>query len=831
MTDKPGSKGNNALQDEAISSAAGTNRLELEYPRIPLHLSLESLLVHSSSSGSPSRHAMSTFGQTPPALGDSWASLTDVESSTSNEEDLRSEHTDVGSLLDVHSSDDVHSATDGEESTNEEDVTSSAYLRRQSPLEAGIRQATSLDHSHIGVSELNFVGAESQETIRHATYRHTIVRPLTEIQNQQFRRWRDEDISSKVCSIIRMPLLENGLDLDSLDYFKVILLGRHVEQFKPEIQRKLGDALVSRRVSSGSASRTSISRFHLVPSSFGPGSQPEFADLVAIDKQIDFECYNLVERRCSDNTPASLVLRNRQTRSSVISEWDGRVFVVTNPRWISPDLAIICVHLDENNNLDSDSLPMVEFADRHGIPSILIRMDRGWQGNYGTAVKTDYLHESIQSNPELPPGQALTSNLPVDIPAFLNLDSALLNKHIAYLISLSATSRSYEDSQVVSLPAAPHEEQSSFLTPISPAYGYYLKRILITLWIVGVYFFLGAQRWPLALESLSSRSASMKSAVDIPNSAVSARASEAPNVSQTHLPDQISNTLSHAAWKLGPTNQLLAIPSTSPAPTLGEENRHFQISIIGESQLMVRLPRIFLSRKKRSQLEVVLMKGNRTIPAVVQELFDGVYSIQLQPRDASGDVEVNLTLTKPPLSESLTLFLGSQTTNDYRPLQTVLHAINGTLQGAINQLSTWLPDWRSKIPSQILDSDVGKLKDLKESIKGLRITYVTSKRSTLKRLSVLQTQGLTGAKSLHADMTCLMEEGVVQGRRILRHLTDGIHNAQAGLLGLFKSVDAAQLSAELRAGILAKKLGVAQGSARHIVSNAAGKLRNRERRD
>ncbi|MFQ3414116.1 hypothetical protein, partial [Escherichia coli] len=71
---------------------------------------------------------------------------------------------------------------------------------------------------------------------------------------------------------------------------------------------------------------------------------------------------------------------------------------------------------------------------------------------------------------------------------------------------------------------------------------------------------------------------------------------------------------------------------------------HFQVGIAGDSQLLVKLPKVAWNRKKRSKLTVELRRRNQTVPAAVQELFEGVYSVQLLPHDAYGDIEVNLTM-------------------------------------------------------------------------------------------------------------------------------------------------------------------------------------------
>jgi hypothetical protein len=294
---------------------------------------------------------------------------------------------------------------------------------------------------------------------------------------------------------------------------------------------------------------------------------------------------------------------------------------------------------------------------------------------------------------------------------------------------------------------------------------------------------------------------------------------------------------------------------------------HFQVGMIGGNQMLVKLPRTALGCKKRSGLEVVLTRANRPIPAVVEELFDGVFSVQLQPRDTYGDIEVNLIMSKPPLSENLTVSLDKHSKNDYKPLRKALRAVNGTLHDAVDSLWAYLPRWQSDMPLQGLPQVVGRLKELKETLEGLLTSHPMPVRSILNVMSTLQTQASTRADSVYADVAWLTEKGFTQGRRMLKHVTDEIddtgsaplkmfksvahadvawltekgfaqgrrmlkhvtgeiNDTRAALFKIFKSVVPAELSPEPQPGLLTKKLGAAQGRARQVLSNAAGKLRS-----
>ncbi|KAG9782544.1 hypothetical protein ABEF93_004277 [Exophiala dermatitidis] len=809
MADKPDYKGKDEAQASITPAPAANERLDLEYPQIPLHLSLESLLVHSSSSSlSISNPNMSLLEANAPALGDSWASLTDVESS--NEEDLRSEITDVGSLLDVHTSDDVRSIT--EEANVEESTNDGGPLQGEPCGELPSEGSTLSESSVVDVHRANGVGAGSEDAMSlNAVSRHILVRPLTEPENQKLRQSFSDGLSDKYLSIIHMPLLTTGLGLDALNYFKVLLLGRHVEQFKPEIQRKLGDSLVSQRDTNADTRPTSLSRFHLVPSCFGPGSEPEFADLVAIDKQIDFECYDVVE---AGSSTVPLSLKNSQSGTEVTSECNGRGFAVSTPRWIQPDIAIICVHIDGNNNLDRDSRNMITFADRHGIPTILIRMDRGWQGYYGHALTTNQLYETIESDGALTPlgARKLMSKFPVDMAAFLNLDPVLLNKHVAYLVS-SSTATGSDDSFLYSLQGTTTRKPSRYWSRPQAVHGSPLRNILIVLWVIGVYAFLCAQLWPLATESLSSKSVNKT------------MTSETLLSSHTHMPSQTSEDVHIGAGNPQPTDPAPAIYSTKSPVQVRDDAMHFQVAVVSNRKLMVNLPNVALRRKKRSPLAVVLTKANRILPTEIHELFDGVVSVQFAPDEAYGDIEVNLTMSRPPLSELLTVSLGASPARGRKAFGSVVQAFNSTLRQAMSLIPTYLPSVEFNSPLSNRTRDLQSIqRDLKQSIKTL---WTKSKDSAQSRVTVAWATFLNNTTSSYSGLKWMKGATAEQGAKIVRQATGEIYNAQAILRKLLNSFQASQLPVDLNSDAVTKKLSAAQTKARHIVFNAAKKLQSR----
>jgi len=791
------------------NALAEDNHFDLDYPQIPLDLSLESLLAHSQPS-LPSSQIMPASEANSSSLSDSWASLTDIESS--NEDDLRSEHTDVGSLLDVHSSDDVQSVTEGldpseGEATDEEDVgdTSTVDLSCPGVLRSSAQRDAIVDLQHVHATQTSQDEKNNEPTGYPPVHVHTTTRPLMKDEARKVSQHLDpEHRSTGYIRVMRMTLLEDGLDVNTLDYFKVVLLGRHVDQFRPEIQRKLGDALVSRRVTSDTR-RTSTSRFHLVPNSFGPGAEPDFADLVAIDKQIDFDCYDTVEEHGTLGPDSTLILKNSQTGSEVVSEWNGHTHLVANPRWAPPDLAVVCVHLDKKQRMDEESHALLKFVTRHGIASIVVRMDRHWFGEYCDSIwKADSLHEAIEAV-SMPMSYAneVFTKLPVDMAAFLNLDAAALNKHIALITSNNAENLTKEPATEVSiLDKVPEKHSYGPRLVLSPNIAF-IKNMLLVLWVIGVYIFLGAHMWPVVYDTLSNTPGhTAKEAAADPASQPQTWTSEIQST-----PSSVSPESTVSALQVGQQN--LAIVSVSVVPSIAEDAIHFQVGVAGDHQLVVRLPKVATNRKKRSPLTVGLKRNNRPISVGIHELFAGVYSIQLQPRDAWGDVHVHLSMTDPDLSESLTVSFGDRSWMGHLQLKGTFDMVEKQFHDAMAALS--------KQPETLLQGLAQNMRSIEGEIKEIVDASI----------SPLKVHVMRRARALQAEIHELAETGTLRSKEALIQFSNRVSGVQLAVSELFAALDTTALKPQLHKTVVIEKLSTAQERARQIVSNAKGQLRSK----
>ncbi|KIW33800.1 uncharacterized protein PV07_00622 [Cladophialophora immunda] len=761
------------------------------------------------------------------SLDDSWASLADVESS--NEDDLQSENTDVGSLLDVHSSDDIQSVSDGVHihdvaSSDEEGLedTLTEELDHRPAINPMAEREFIYPLPHPPLPETAYAEQEFAEDGHSPIVTYTTSRPLSEEEARRLpRHGLGESDVSRCFSVIRMPVSESGLDLDVHNYFKVLLLGQHVEQFRPELQRKLGDVLVSRPVTSRNVSPTSVSRYHLVPNTFGPGAEPDFADLVAIDKLIDFDCYDLVRSSSGPGQQEKLVLRNSQTRTEIVSKRSGFRFVVGNPRWSLPDLAIICVHLDDEGNMNSDSCQMISFAERQGIPKILIRMDRAWDGDYRGRVTSDSLHECIETQRLLPPQlrqHKLSPKLPLDMAAFLNLDATVLNQHIAYAVLSAERARTSEVDGLDFLSKETSEKpsrKSSLLPPVNTSL---IKNLFLVLWIVGVYGFLGLRLWPI----LSDRVAGATSGDIIAN----ITAQEQAQSTATEPPTSTFATSTHTPRdEVQVAQQLLDISSINAIPAVADDALHFQVSIAAEGQLLVRLPKVALSRKKRSPLSVELKRKNQAVPVSVQELFEGVFSVHLQPNDAYGDIEVNLTMSKPRLSEKLTVSFGDRSTSEIQHLKELLNMLSEHVLDTASSVSF---SWKG-VRERLLMNGFGSFPRVAtEGIYSGKSLNATWHLLGISALSDLHSRLRRETQTLHEEMVRIAQGYAAPGNKFGDTLSNRLSNARSRLFSMAEAVNVLRFSPSFDKTAVLHQLSAAQGRAKQIMTKATRKIRARK---
>ncbi|KAF7616052.1 hypothetical protein AFLA_009555 [Aspergillus flavus NRRL3357] len=264
----------------------------LRYPTFPpLSGSVEEWLSRSRPISMTSSHLAD---YTPRPLSESWATLS--ASDVHSEDGSRSEQTDVGSLIDQAGPDDVASIdeqysgseVDGNE---DDDYDSKSNVFGSQELPALFPQIRgSIDDSNIttktafrqSTESIEFAEPEKWPEVEQVELKHTIRMfegiEADELKSQFSINLRDSILTATV----QQTMTKKSLDTDKP--FRVLYIGD--PEFRNIILDKIGDVLVSSTCSDFESSSTESSRYHVVPTSFGTGAVPNFAELLPIHVQL-----------------------------------------------------------------------------------------------------------------------------------------------------------------------------------------------------------------------------------------------------------------------------------------------------------------------------------------------------------------------------------------------------------------------------------------------------------------------------------------------------------------------------------------------------------------
>ena len=636
----PASDINKQSQTEDTSSSQ-----ILKYPQILLEASFDSLLTHSfpSTPAIPPSN-MDPAPRTPhppPSLSESWASISDAE--YSHDEDLQSEVTDAGSLIDVHSANDIQSITgedtpSEDESDDEEHEVGHTIDRQETDMEASVVSKTPAA-SRLMVTppksdELVLVEPEYNER-DHVSVKHTI----TTFTAEEASRLHLPDSSQEgYVGTLHITLSRSVLRQGSSGTFRLLLLGQEYgDSVRSCLVSKVADALVA---SDSDSSRPSTpSRYHIIPDSFGPGSQPAAAEVIPIDRTLEVESFHSAVLG-GDQIKNNVLMCNDLTMDRLTSTWDEQhgKYVVSKADWQNPNLAIMLINSKDSADAKLSACSMMIFAKRHKIPMIVIRTDNDWNADSAPII---FSGTSAQLCIEKQPlsRDSVIRQLPLDLNTFLNLNPAQLGRHIAYLlrkptenIRKQAKARAEETSMLEnedrSEKAAGYESTAKdfFRDAMAKLENTGLRQILRTIAIIAGTLFL--LEWSMLLKS----SWNARYPVTAP------QVIHTPNVTAVSYVAPLS-TVTWSASSLKSTSVPLAIGSaTPPAAT-------FSVETLGSSHLVVRTPP---QKSDKQKFGITVQRNEKKIAADTRMLFPSVWSVRLEPAQAYGDLKVCFATSKPP---------------------------------------------------------------------------------------------------------------------------------------------------------------------------------------
>lgn len=443
MTDKTASEDPITSSDE--TTHLPSQSVHLKFPTIDLNTSLESLLSYSTPTTSEASTIMATLTAPPPAMDESWASLdiSELPHDDDDDDDTQSVNSDTGSLVDLSSVHDTESVAEDES---------------QDELGIDTERVTSmLKRGFSGHSEQ--VGQPDEQDLSSGdSMQDTIIMQQSTIQSSMFSISMEYSRQTALTPDPQSPFLKETMtmkispkDLKPFDTpVRICYYGSpYCSNSKDELLGKIGAALLAPASDTTSQTPTSSTCFNIVPTEFGPGSKPAFADLIPSQTQMTVDELSVVLNPSDQHQHDTMHFALR--RGIVLDSMLGRPLADSDCKDFRPDLLVI--HLSEKDVRDRGSQfaglrtlayrhcwPTIVVADDDSfIPSVLDSVPRG----YGIQVSTESFdgidhHHSVR---------------PIDLDTFMALDTAQLSRHIRHVMD-----HNYEMS--------PTQEKRSFLGSI-----------------------------------------------------------------------------------------------------------------------------------------------------------------------------------------------------------------------------------------------------------------------------------------------------------------------------------------------------------------------------
>ncbi|WEW60996.1 hypothetical protein PRK78_006485 [Emydomyces testavorans] len=604
------------------------------------------------------------------SLSESWATLSN--SDAHSEDDWRSEHTDNISLIGVSVADDVTSldGRDLESDVNSED-TESHCSESRAFLPPIYREADgNFENEHI--TQASFVS-----TSESIVFEEPDDWPSTEVV--ELKRTIEVHDNTEASQIgfpfdlgdgnltvsLQQSIVQQPINVDQP--FRVLFIGNPV--FKSTILDKLGDVLVASPRNSLYAGSANSSRFHVVPASFGPDATPNYAELLPIHVQLIVdECVSATDLTETEDG-ICLSLKEQQTVTSTRTEFGFQLISASS--WVNPDITIFFIGDDDDFPLRATRHFAFAFMARHKIPSMFISETALWN-RPSSLIPLDprTLHICLESCDPNTGVSKVVGRYPVDLNTFENISPAQLNRNLASVTRIHGKAQVEPNSPAqkadsvqkgsdielygISPPCHPFSKREPDSRPIeSQILGIIITVILISLCCTGlgtIIFAMAKVFAGFASVSLSIARRNMSAGTNttfIPSTST--------NMVETSLllkPNAVALSDCTKEKSLSTNNDILKF--SSPAAQKPNNTDRFQVYVVGDCHVIIKVPSRLSSRRKSVKFEVKVTKAKLQLDFHVSKLFDKVYILRLAREDAHGVMNVTISVKTKPLVEQIT---------------------------------------------------------------------------------------------------------------------------------------------------------------------------------
>lgn len=819
----------------------------LQYPTLPpLTASVEEWLSRSRPANSMASDRL--LEPLPKSLSDSWATLS--VSDLHSEDGSHSEQTDVGSLIDQSTPDDVASLDERYSSSeaggpDEDDLQEHGdeeiyenESRRPDRFLGLFHPDAAIDDSNLttipvhrqSIDSIEFVEPDKWPEMERVELKHTIrifEEPAASEIKAQLPECSPESI---LMATVQQTMTKQSLDLDKP--FRVLYVGQ--PDCRNIILDKIGDVLVSSSSAGSQTSSAESSRYHVVPTSFGAGAVPNFAELLPIHVQLVVdEC--VAATKCNDSDGSRTVYLTFKNRPSCRSWWGGDEYhVSSSSEWTLPDVAILFVSSRDNDVAVKTRHAAHAFLERHGVPAMLISDEPLWEtAGEVMPLNESSLHVCLESRDAQTGETSVLRRYPIDLKTFESITPGQLNRNLASLMDFypKKTLKVSADTPIPSEPYSyadpekhPRNWISSFDAARAPPMGAMLR--LATLTLVSAIV--------LSLGYAAAKTIIVFIVQWVVGSALSGRNSSAltPIGSSTPLAMEPMGHNSLSLWSddsgamdatsPGCSHVGQATPHTVSSTGFSERNDQFEIQVVGDCHVAIKPPRNIASHKKQPRFHVTVCRDGKALAYELAALFDGVYTLRLDREDAYGLVNVTIIAkSKPRVNQTIIVDFGtpwlkianwrraaravsSQFSKDLQIAQTGLSEVYGRLStdlqvimGDVVKRSHFLRHDAERAGHDSLragDGMLSKSKQLSEVITRNAVQQFRSVSSVLHSRSVRVNEGARGVLS---DAWGRLGKSASQVN--LRSMVDRVRNAKSDTL------DRAQTRARLFMGRGAKE--------------------------
>ena len=585
------------------------------------------------------------------SLSESWATLSacDIHS----EDDTHSIQTDNVSLVGASAPDDVASLADHEEEQSDGEQTDTDshcselhdYREEQSDNNNLMEAASFLSTA----DPIIFGEPEKWPASGLTELKHT----LCTIDDTA-----PED-SSKDCAeltaTIRQTVSQEGLHLDRP--FRVLYSGS--SRFRGPVLDKLGDVLVANSKTITPSSLVDSSRFHVVPTAFGPDASPNYAELLPLDVQLTVdECTAAYEDFVQPDR-ITLILKNGDRHSSYRVGTDYKLS--STSKWALPDLAIFFLAECETSAQLTRRYVAYYFMRRHGVPCLFISEKPLWDGEHPAyPVDSRVVHVAIEQRHASSSNVTVTGRCPVDLNTFENICPEQLNRNLSAVINApkmapipSKCSKEVHKSHDIEK----YPQNSPLYQFVHSVYEPNPVLKHVTMVIVGLITvslgYAGIKYLTvLLLQYLGyfTVSSSLEAAA-APRTTVWSTAERMPVRPQLSTGDVAVATCGGES-SLAINDYIAKI--SRPFIDKPNDSDKFQVHILGDCHMIIRVPSTPRWRKS-SKFDLKVIRGEgEEIPFDISRLFDGVHSLRLDRENAYGVMKVTITTKTRPILEQIT---------------------------------------------------------------------------------------------------------------------------------------------------------------------------------